>query len=254
MTFLETILMRKREELLILEEKIDPDTIILPEKKDKKIGLKRDEGRNIIAEVKKKSPSKGILNEGLDPAQLAGEYVEGGARAISVLTDGHFFGGSRDDFEAVSRVAGDLPLLRKDFIIDEVQLFESRGMCADMVLLIARVLKGNKLTEMVELSKKLHMEPLVEVHNEEELKWAFDSGASLIGINNRDLDTFEVDLNTSLILLDKIPDRYVRIVESGIRDQNDMAMLEKHGADSFLIGEAIIRADNPKRMLKMLLN
>lgn len=198
-------------------------------------------GDNIIAEVKKASPSKGIFIEDFDPVGIAEVYEANGAAAISVLTDSHYFMGSLDNLIYI-REHTKLPLLRKDFIIDVYQIYEARVAGADAVLLIAAVLNDAELGEFLKLSTSLGMASLVEVHSEDELTRALDGGAEIIGINNRNLTTFETDINTTVRLTGLIPDGKVIVSESGIDSRGDIDRLKGARVDAFLIGEAIITA------------
>jgi len=213
----------------------------------------RDGGRKIIAEIKRRSPSKGPLRVDIVARELALEYVRAGAAGISVLTDSKFFGGDLSDLMEVSRVTGEVPVLRKDFVIDELQVLESYHGGADMVLLIARALTGESLSRLIRACEGLGLTPLVEIHTEEELEGALESGARLIGVNNRDLDTFVVDLEVSRRLIPRIPEECVKVVESGISDPNVMSELEELGADAFLIGESLVTSPSPGEKLKFLI-
>ena len=204
----------------------------------------------VIAEVKRASPSVGSIRE-LDPAVIARAYVRGGAAAISVLTDAAGFGGSLDDLRAV-REAVAVPLLRKDFILDPVQLLEARAAGADAVLLIVAALDPTALRGLTEAAAELGLEALVEVHTGAELDRARAAGARLIGINHRDLGTFEVDLGVSERLLPGMRGDEVVVCESGIRGPADVARLRAAGAANFLVGEALVRADDPGRLLETL--
>jgi indole-3-glycerol phosphate synthase len=205
----------------------------------------------VIAECKKASPSKGLLAPHYDPVALAQLYANAGASAISVLTDERFFGGSLDDLRAV-RQAVDLPLLRKDFTLDERDLLEARAAGADLVLLIARVLPDPLLGQLVTAARDLGLEPLVEVHDEEEVHRALEAMAPLIGINNRDLTTFKTDLATSERLLPLIPRGITVISESGISNTADVLRLRAAGVHGVLVGEALIIAPDPAAWLRAL--
>ncbi len=202
----------------------------------------------IIAEIKRRSPSRGILINEPDIIKIAKDFASAGASALSVLTDEQYFGGSLSDMTAVKE-AVDIPVLRKDFIIDEFQVYESRAAGADTVLLIVKLL-GEQINEYLKLSRKLGMEPLVEVHNENELKTAVDAGSKIIGINSRNLETFSV--NTSIVeqLVQHIPENIYTIAESGIVSTDIISELLKLGVDGFLIGETFMRAESPSRKLK----
>lgn len=206
----------------------------------------------IIAEIKRASPSKGWIRQELDAARYARLYEDAGACAVSVLTERHFFGGNLSDLETVSSATVGVPILRKDFLLDEYMLVESRAHGADLVLLIAAVL-GKETREMVRMAKGYGLDPLVEVHNESELAIAADAGAEIIGINNRDLPTFRVDLRTSERLLPRIPAGAIKVVESGIRSSSDLRRLAGLGVDLFLVGEMLVRSEDPARTIHDLL-
>jgi indole-3-glycerol phosphate synthase len=203
----------------------------------------------IIAEIKKASPSKGLLVEQFHPALLAQAYERGGAACVSVLTDHEYFQGSLHDLQ-VARAAATIPVLRKDFIIDRVQIFQSAAHGADAILLIAAILTAQELRSLRELAHSLEMAALVEVHDHDELAKAVDSGADVIGVNNRDLDTFEVSLDTSLRLSYVMPSSVVRVSESGIRTRADIDLLRGAGFQAFLIGEWLMRSHDPVAALQ----
>lgn len=205
----------------------------------------------IIAEVKRASPSKGALNPGLDPVNQAKLYQEGEAKAISVLTDAHFQG-TLNDLEAVA-AAVNLPILRKDFILDSTQLKESLVAGASGVLLIAAILSPKELKELVEKSLELGLEPLVEVHTRDEMEKALATPARVIGINNRDLETFQVDLGVVETLAPLVAKDRVVVAESGISTREDVERLMAVGVENFLVGEALVRAENPREKLRELL-
>lgn len=197
---------------------------------------------HIIAEIKRASPSRGALAEIADPASLAVSYETGGASAISVLTEGRRFGGSLDDLEAV-RAAVSLPVLRKDFIADPYQVFEARAAGADLVLLIVAALDQPTLHSLFTLITELGMTPLVETHSADEVSRAVDLGAPLIGVNARDLSTFELDQDLFGRLADSIPSGVIRIAESAVKAPDDVAHYRRAGADVVLIGEALVTGD-----------
>ncbi|MCP3676246.1 MAG: indole-3-glycerol phosphate synthase TrpC, partial [Deltaproteobacteria bacterium] len=207
-----------------------------------------EDGVNIIAEIKKASPSAGIIRGSFDPVALACEYEQNGARAISVLTDERYFQGDLGYIEAIKGEVA-LPLLRKDFLLEEYDIYKSRAAGADCVLLIARILEGENLKSMLESVHALGMEALIEVHNEEELERVLALGAKLVGINNRDLDTLEVDIATTLCLMERLAnegisgDRVI-ISESGISSFREIELLRDAGVAGFLVGEAILREEN----------
>lgn len=204
----------------------------------------RGAGLSVIAEVKRRSPSKGELAEITDPAALAASYADGGAAAISVLTEKHRFNGSLADLDAV-RARVRVPVLRKDFMVEEYQFFEARAHGADMVLLIVASLSDAELTRFLGLSRELGMTALVETHTVEEVDRALAAGAELIGVNNRNLKTLEVDLATFGMLAQRIGDSAVKVAESGILTEDDVARVASEGADVILVGEALVRHGDP---------
>lgn len=209
-------------------------------------------GLSVIAEFKRRSPSKGVLRSDWDPIAAARCYADHGAAALSVLTDATFFGGSPADLSA-ARSGVDLPVLRKDFIVDPVQVHESRRADADAVLLIVRALGAERLRELLALCGALGMDALVEVHTREELCDALEAGAEIIGVNNRDLDTFEVRLETALRLRSLIPSDRIAVAESGIRRREDAARLDAAGFDAILVGETLMTAADPGSKLRELM-
>jgi len=214
-------------------------------------------GPAVIAEIKKASPSKGLIREDFDVAWLARRYEAGGAAALSVLTDEPYFQGSLGNLERAS-AAVELPCLRKDFMVDEYQLVEARAHCADAILLIVAALGGQELKQFSAAARGLGLDVLVEVHTASELERFLDAvgaeGADAIGVNNRDLKSFEVRLDTSLELVDRIPSSVVRVTESGISTPEEMARLRAAGFDAFLIGESLMRQADPGAALKELLD
>jgi len=206
----------------------------------------------LIAEVKRASPSLGLLHPNLSPTELAKVYAKGGAAAISVLTEEIYFKGSIDHLAAVRNVV-ELPLLRKDFIFDPYQLYESRAYGADALLLIVAILSQEQLEEFISLSHSLGLKCLVEVHNEGEVEKALLSGAEIIGINNRDLNTFTVVLDTTYRLRSLIPKEKIVISESGIRNHKDIEKLRKWGVNAILVGEALVTANDVLPKMKELL-
>lgn len=213
--------------------------------------LRMASGVAVIAEVKRKSPSAGWIQRDLNPAGLGSMYVHGGAAAISVLTDEPNFGGSREDLEAVRR-AVPVPVLRKDFLLEPVQLYESRAMGADAVLLIARILEDERLAELVSLAAELGMTALVEAHDEKDLERALEAGARLVGINNRDLTRFETDLSVTERLAPGLRGDVVVVAESGIDAAADVDRMGAAGADAVLVGESLVRADDPMAAVEAL--
>jgi indole-3-glycerol phosphate synthase len=208
-------------------------------------------GPGIIAEIKKASPSKGVMRADFDPAAIAKSYEAHGAACLSVLTDADFFQGS-EAFLATARGACNLPVLRKDFIIDPYQVYEARAIGADAVLLIVAALGDASLLELSLLAAELDLDVLVEVHDEEELERALAIPASLIGVNNRDLRTFETTIETTLRLAPLVPYERMVVTESGIRTRDDVARLRDEGIEAFLIGEAFMRANDPGAALAKL--
>lgn len=208
-------------------------------------GVLREPGVGVIAEVKRASPSKGRLAEIADPAQLARDYEAGGARCISVLTEQRRFGGSLDDLKAV-RCAVDIPVLRKDFVVTSYQIWEARAYGADIVLLIVAALDQNALVALIERTRSLGMTPLVEVHEADEVDRALEAGATIIGVNARNLKTLEVDRGTFARLAPSIPDTCLRIAESGVRDPRDLIAYAEAGADAVLVGESLATSPDPR--------
>ncbi|MGH9558592.1 MAG: indole-3-glycerol phosphate synthase TrpC [Bryobacteraceae bacterium] len=205
----------------------------------------------IIAEMKKASPSKGTFAESFDPASIARSYSSGGASALSVLTDGEFFQGSLRDLET-ARAAVALPVLRKDFTIDDLHVIEAAAHGADAILLIAAVLDEREMRRFRELAASFGMAALVEVHNAAELDAALESGAEIVGVNNRDLNTFKVTLETSLQLAEKILAGVVKVSESGIHSRADIEKLSDAGYQAFLVGEHLMKSSDPAAALKAL--
>jgi indole-3-glycerol phosphate synthase len=206
----------------------------------------------VIAEIKKASPSRGMLRENLNPVELALSYKKAGAGAISVITEEVYFKGSLEYLSAV-REAVDLPLLRKDFIIDPVQLEEAKAFGADIVLLIAGILKKEEFKELYFYARKLGLSVLSEVHSEEELEEVLSCGADIIGINNRNLSTLKVDTENSFKLFNKIPETVPVIAESGYNKPEELAELKKRGFKGVLIGTSLVTAENPEEKLKELI-
>jgi indole-3-glycerol phosphate synthase len=198
----------------------------------------------VIAEIKKASPSRGVLRKNFDPAAIAASYSHNGAACLSVLTDSSFFQGAAADLQK-ARAACNLPVLRKDFILDPYQVYESRAMEADCILLIAAALQFEAMRELESLARDLEMAVLIEVHNAAELEQALNLKTPLIGINNRDLRTFETQLTVTLDLLPRIPPTRIVITESGILGPDDVSLLRSRGVNAFLVGEAFMRAADP---------
>ncbi|ANS77614.1 Indole-3-glycerol phosphate synthase [Serinicoccus hydrothermalis] len=211
--------------------------------------LSRKDRIHVIAEVKRSSPSKGALAAIAEPAGLAADYAAGGATVISVLTEGRRFGGSLADLDAV-RARVDVPVLRKDFIVDPYQLWEARAHGADLVLLIVAALEQEVLVSLLERTESLGMHALVEVHDEEELERALTAGARIVGVNNRDLRTLEVDRDTFARLAPRVPADRVAVAESGVRGPLDVMSLAEAGAQAVLVGEALVTSGSPQEAVR----
>jgi indole-3-glycerol phosphate synthase len=258
--FLDEILKLKREELASIKAAPGFESVLAELKnKIEAAGPPRGfiealsgDGIRIIAEVKKASPSKGVIREDFNPVEIAKTYEENGAAAISVLTEEKYFGGSLDCLVEVRRIVS-LPILRKDFIIDPYQVYESRAAGADCILLIVGLLNGPLLKELISLGRELGMASLVEVHTEEELGIAVDTGARVIGINNRDIRSSTTDINTTKRLAGKVPGGILMVSESGISTVDDIRSLKGFGVDAFLIGEALVRERDIAGKLRELL-
>jgi indole-3-glycerol phosphate synthase len=238
---------KKETPLSYLQERIARQKPVL----DLAPALKGDHIR-LIAEVKQASPSRGMLTSNFNPIRLAQAYAEGGAAAISVLTEANYFMGSNEHLAAIKEVVG-LPLLRKDFIFDPYQIYESRAYGADALLLVAAILSQRQLEELMSLSHSLRLRCLVEVHDEGEVERAVLSDAEIIGINNRDLNTFSVDINTARRLRPLVPKGKIVVSESGIRSRKDMEKLRKWGVDAVLVGEALVTAGDVRAKMKELI-
>ncbi|GAX89741.1 indole-3-glycerol phosphate synthase TrpC [Effusibacillus lacus] len=243
---LERIVAVKRQEVALLKEHFDlakaESTIAnLPPARGFENSLRSSKDTvALIAEVKKASPSKGVIREDFDPVRIASEYQAAGASAISVLTDEHFFQGHNQYLSRI-RQSVQLPLLRKDFIIDERQIYEARLIGADAILLIAGILNLEELRKFRHLAQDLGLDALVEVHDRDELVKALESDARFIGVNNRDLRTFEVDLKTTEALAAELPDDCLLVSESGIFTHEDVQAVKKAGAKAILVGESLMR-------------
>ncbi len=214
--------------------------------------LSRAPDAAVIAEIKKASPSKGLIREDFDPTEIARINEDGGASALSVLTDEKFFQGCDDYLTEAGKVV-DIPILRKDFVIDAYQIYEARAIGAAAVLLITAILTADEIASHLELCRAVGLDALVETHTEEEVRAAIDSGARIVGINNRDLRTFETHLGTTLRLVERIPDDLVKVSESGIRTREDVVLLRDAGVDAVLVGESLMREPDIGRKLRELL-
>ncbi len=254
MNILERIVEHKKREIEEVKKRFNVPVLIEEAERRKvpfdfKSALKK-EGINIIAEVKRASPSRGTIREDFDPVEIAKAYERGGAAAISVLTDKEFFKGSPKYLVEVAENVN-LPVLRKDFIIDEFQIYGAKALKASSYLLIVSILSDSQLKDFIDLGRELGMEPLVETHNEEEVERALKAGAEIVGVNNRNLKTFEVSLSTTLKLLPLIKEEgKVAVSESGIKGREDIIKLKRSGVDAFLIGETLMRSKNPEEVLR----
>jgi indole-3-glycerol phosphate synthase len=216
------------------------------------LATKSQSGPAIIAELKKASPSRGLIREDFDAACLARQLEDGGAAALSVLTDEPFFQGSLENLRRAS-MSSRLPCLRKDFMVDEFQLLEARAHCADAILLIVAALSERELAALARCACDYGLDVLCEVHNADELKRALEAGCDLIGVNSRDLRTFQLDLEIAFRLAELVPQTVLRIAESGIHTGTDIARLRSAGYQAFLIGESLMRAESPAEALRTLL-
>jgi len=205
----------------------------------------------VIAEIKKASPSKGVMREHFVPAEIASSYEQGGAACLSILTDKDFFQGS-EEYLQQARAACSLPVIRKDFIVDPYQVYEARAIDADCILLIVAALEDAQMQALAALATELGMDVLVEVHDAQELARALPLNLPLIGINNRNLRTFEVSLKTTLGMLDAIPDDHIVVTESAIHSAEDVQLMRENSVNAFLVGEAFMRADDPGAQLARL--
>ena len=255
MSVLEEILAAKRAELALLQESEARDTLRraafdAPPARDFAGALRRFDGRlAVVAEFKRRSPSKGELAPDLDPAVVAKSYETGGAAALSVLTDMPFFGGSVGDLQT-ARATVELPALRKDFTIDETQVYESRVVGADAVLLIVAALPDDALLAgLRQLAEEIGVVALVEAHDDAELDRALAAGANVVGVNARDLGTFGEDLGLSERLVDRIPDDVIAVAESAIRSPEDAERMADAGYDAVLVGEALVRGEDPTALV-----
>ena len=246
MTILDTIVARKKEEILFSSGKTNIDDLReQPHFSRSTFSLKETliSKSGIIAEFKRKSPSKGMINGVSDPLKVVASYEENGASAVSILTDHDFFGGSAQDILRV-REHLNIPILRKDFMIDEYQFYEAKAMGADVVLLIASCLSKNQVVEFTHLAHELNMEVLLEIHSEDELQH-IHSSVDFVGINNRNLKDFKVDLQHSVNLKNQLPKGILSIAESGIYNEEDFHFLKQKGFNGFLMGEYFMKSDDP---------
>ena len=211
--------------------------------------LQRPDKSGVIAEIKRMSPSKGIINAHVSVERTSIGYMQAGASGLSVLTDKEYFGGTSEDLK-VARAFNFCPILRKDFMIDEYQIIEAKSLGADVILLIAAVLEKKEIESLGGLAQSLGMEVLLEVHNEDELKRSLTDKVNLVGVNNRDLKTFKTDVQNSINLVDKIPNEFVKVTESGLSNPETVNKLKKLGFDGFLIGETFMQSGRPEKAAK----
>jgi len=250
---LDTIVEQKKLEIERLRrEGVRPPEVAVAPPRGFRRALLEAEAIAIIAEAKKASPSKGVIRPDFDPAAIAANYLAGGASAMSVLTDERFFAGSLDYIPLV-RQAVPLPVLRKDFIIDGLQIEEAHAYGADAILLIAAILETERMRDFRQMAEELGLDALVEVHDERELERALAAGSTLIGVNNRNLKDFSVDLGTTFRLRRELPDDIPLVSESGIRDRQDILRLIEADVKAALIGETLMRAGDEAAMLRILL-
>ena len=254
----EIVAVKRQELALALERKplaavrADAESRVLTRDFEAALRARLADGKSaVIAEIKKASPSKGVLRENFVPADIAQSYAEHGAACLSVLTDSQFFQGSVD-FLKQARASCQLPVLRKDFIVDPYQVYESRAMGADAILLIAACLDDAQLKDLEAIARDLYMAVLVEVHDAAELERALALKTPLMGINNRNLRTFEVTLDTTLALREQVPKGRLLVTESGILVRDDVVRMRAAGINAFLVGEAFMRADDPGEALAAL--
>ena len=251
MNILDEIITHKKEEIeqrkqlypiKLLEKSIHFEAPIVSLKKY----LLREDKYGIIAEIKRRSPSKGLINPHVSIERTSIGYMQAGASALSILTDEKYFGGSNEDLK-LARKFNFCPILRKEFIVDEYQVIEAKSIGADAILLIAAALEPDQIQHLSKQAHFLGLEVLMEVHNEEELQDNIHDSVDIIGVNNRNLKTFKTDLNTSVSLSDKIPTGYVKISESGIHDPEDIIYLKKYGYQGFLMGEHFMKQSRPEK-------
>jgi indole-3-glycerol phosphate synthase len=257
MSFLQRIIADKLREVSNLRSTVKFEILLqqareTPNLRSFRKAITRPNEISLIAEIKKASPSKGLIREDFDPIKIAEDYETAGAAAISVLTETQYFLGD-PRYLAVAKEHSTRPLLRKDFLVDPIQIPESRILGADAILLIVAALEPRVLADLLSLARELSLDALVEVHDESELKTALEAGADLIGINNRNLDTFEVHLQTTFDLLPKIPNGIATVSESGISSHLDVNLLRDVGVDAVLVGEAFMRSNNVRAAVHKLM-
>jgi indole-3-glycerol phosphate synthase len=254
---LDRILRAKRAQVARDKERLSPRRAIelatgAQAPRDFAAALRREGRINVIAEIKKASPTRGVIQPRADVAGVADGYARAGAVALSVLTESGFFLGSGEDLAEAKR-AVEVPVLRKDFVLEDYQVYESRVMGADSLLLIARILPSKLLATLIGVARSLHLEPLVEVHTEDEAQRAVDAGATVIGVNNRDLASLGVSIENSFRIGPRLPESVVRVSESGIESRDDIDRLRAAGFHAFLIGDRLMREADPGAALRDLL-
>ena len=255
---LDTIIVHKQKELAAEQAQVsladlESQVVNLPPTRDFRDAITGDDTVRLIAEVKKKSPSKGIIREDFDPVVIAETYVQNGAAAISVLTDEHFFAGELAYLRAIREVVG-VPLLRKDFTIDVYHIYQARAAGADAILLIVAALTADQLRTFMSIAESLSLACLVEVHTPEELAIALDVDAQIIGINNRNLHTFETDIATTFRLREAIPANRVVVSESGIYSREDVTRLQEADVQAMLVGESLMRSPDIGKQVRCLIS
>ncbi|WP_025765201.1 indole-3-glycerol phosphate synthase TrpC [Dyadobacter tibetensis] len=257
MNILDKIVARKREEVQAAKKiktiaDLEKEALFSREHLSLAEKLRAANSPQIIAEFKRKSPSKGIINPNATPGNVTQAYTEGGAAALSVLTDTDFFGGSFQDFKEARQANPGIPMLRKDFMIDEYQLFEAKAIGADLVLLIAACLTPKEVQTMASRAKELGMEVLLEVHNLEELQESLCDQIDIVGVNNRNLKTFDTSTEISVLLSTYIPESFVKISESGLEHPHTILGLYDNGYKGFLIGETFMKSEDPREAFRAL--
>ncbi|MEZ0487852.1 indole-3-glycerol phosphate synthase TrpC [Fibrella aquatica] len=257
MTILDTIVTRKWEEVAERKAAVSEDDLRKMPLFGRTVNSARaailaPDSTGVISEFKRKSPSKGVINDRVDVAETTRGYVAAGAAVLSVLTDEPFFGGTPADLQAARAANPQTPILRKDFVVDAYQLLEAKAWGADLVLLIASCLSPDQIRSLSEYAHELGMEVLLEVHDADELQRSLCESVDLVGVNNRNLKTFVTDIDTSVQLASQIPDQYVKVTESGLHDAETMVRLHEVGYQAFLIGEAFMKTDDPATALRHL--
>ncbi|MDX2189780.1 MAG: indole-3-glycerol phosphate synthase TrpC [Bacteroidota bacterium] len=258
MNVLDTIIAHKKEEVrlakdLVSIKQLEQSSLFLRKTNSLKRALYNSKNGGIIAEHKRKSPSKGIINGSLTVEQVTGGYTKAGALGLSVLTDQQFFGGKKEDLEIARQLNPNVAILRKDFMIDPYQIIEAKAWGADVILLIAANLTNKDVFELAKFAHSLHMEVLLEIHNEQELEGNVHEYIDMIGVNNRNLKTFEVNIQTSKDLSKVIPDSFVKIAESGLNSASEVVDLLGYGFKGFLIGESFMKTNEPGKACKSLI-